>query len=196
MALIEKIKAVADAIRNKTGYPSTMTIDEMPDLIDMIESGTTMYSDNTYIVVDEAGNEIPAVLTEEEVKLTASAATDIRAGTTAVTDEGVVTGEKEIPAYYTSEGVAAISAGSSLVLYSPYFDFTKLQAIICTFNSSIDDSTAAEKVVINDNVYAVNSTASIATLSKDASIQAVKFGITNSSDTLCLIRYFMFKEEP
>lgn len=51
----------------------------------------TPVEDNTFILVDERGTELPAVLTEEKVDLTAEAS-DIRVGKTAVTDEGVVTG--------------------------------------------------------------------------------------------------------
>lgn len=51
----------------------------------------TFIEDNTYILVDEQGNELPAVLTEEKVDLTAEAS-DIRIGKTAVIDDGVVTG--------------------------------------------------------------------------------------------------------
>ena len=51
----------------------------------------TIIEDNTYILVDEQGNELPAVLTEEKVDLTAEAS-DIRAGKTAVIDDGIVIG--------------------------------------------------------------------------------------------------------
>lgn len=47
--------------------------------------------DNAFILVDENGNELAAVMTEEIVDLTAEP-TDIRAGKTAVTDDGVVVG--------------------------------------------------------------------------------------------------------
>lgn len=47
--------------------------------------------DNAFILVDEAGNELAAVMTEEEIDLTAEA-NDIRAGKTAVTDEGIIVG--------------------------------------------------------------------------------------------------------
>lgn len=47
--------------------------------------------DNTFILVDEQGNELAAVLTEEKVDLTATA-NDIRSGQTAVTDDGVTIG--------------------------------------------------------------------------------------------------------
>jgi hypothetical protein len=51
--------------------------------------------DNAFILVDEAGNEFEAVMTEEIVDLTAEA-NDIRAGKTAVTDDGVVVGTLDV----------------------------------------------------------------------------------------------------
>ena len=47
--------------------------------------------DNVYILVDDHGNELSAVMTEEIVDLTATA-NDIRTGKTAVTDDGVTVG--------------------------------------------------------------------------------------------------------
>lgn len=92
MALTEKLKAIADAVREVTGSTGLLTLDEMAEMIRSIEPGVVTYDANTYILVDQDGNEIPAVLTDEEVDLTATAK-DIRAGMTAVTDEGVVEGE-------------------------------------------------------------------------------------------------------
>lgn len=47
--------------------------------------------DNTFILIDENGNKLSAIMTEEIVDLTATAE-DIRFGKTAVTDAGVVVG--------------------------------------------------------------------------------------------------------
>lgn len=198
MALIDKLKAIADAIRNKTGYSLPLTLEEMPDMIETIEgNGAATYSDMTYILVDENGYEIPAVLTEEEVALTATAASDIRAGTTAVTDEGVVTGEKEIPAYYTEQGVRIVKPGQALdiYMYSDRCQYTKLQVIICAYNTSDDDSVSAEMVVINDNLYEVKSTEALASVSVDTDAQSIKLGITNESESSLIIRYVTIKEE-
>ena len=91
MALTEKLKAIADAVREVTGTTGLLTLDETAEMITYLNAGTETYDANTYILVDQDGNEIPAVLTEEEVELTATV-NDIRIGTTAVTDDGVVTG--------------------------------------------------------------------------------------------------------
>lgn len=53
MALTDKIKAIADAIRTKTGTTDTMTLEEMPDKIINIPSGAKEpYIEETY---DEDG---------------------------------------------------------------------------------------------------------------------------------------------
>lgn len=198
MALTDKLKAIADAIRNKTGYPSELTLDEMPDMIEAIEgNGAATYSDTTYIIVDENGYEVPATLTEEVVELTASAKTDIRAGTTAVTDEGVVTGEKEIPAYITDQGVSIVKPGMALdiYMYSDSCQYTKLQVIVCAYNTGYDDSVAAEMVVVNDNLYEVKSTEALAAVTVDADAQSIKLGIVNEGENSLLIRYVTIKEE-
>ena len=194
MALIDKIKAIADALRAKTGSTAPLTLDEMAETITLLDSGGGIETlDNTYILVDEEGNEYPAVLVDEEVTLTATT-NDIRKGTTAVTDEGVVTGEKEIPVYNTLEGSKAIPNGSKFILYTKDYDYTKFQAIICLFNTSLTDSVAADKVAINGNVYPVQSTEAVATITKHDDTTQIDLGITNDTGSPCVVRYFMYKE--
>lgn len=194
MALIDKIKAIADAIREKTGSTGLMNLDEMAEMITAMDSsGGVTTLDNTYILVDENGYEVPASFTEEVVDLTATT-NDIRIGTTAVTDEGVVTGEKEIPAYYVSEGRKAIPNGSPIILYHSDYDYTKIQAVICAFNTNMSDSVAAKQVVIEDNIYPVNSTTTSGTLIKNSDDGCIDFGITNESGGIWILRYFMYKE--
>lgn len=189
MALIDKLSAIADSIRAKTGLTGKLTLDQMVQNVDGID-----VMPETVILVDEDGNELPAVFTDETVELTATA-NDIRKGCTAVNGDGIVTGEKEIPSYHTTEGIAVIPAGGAFSIISSYYDYTKLQAIICVFNTSLTDSTAAEKVVIGDGVYAVMSTDVLSTLSKNDNTKSVELGIANDSGETRLIRYIMYKEE-
>ena len=81
---------------------------------------------STFIIVDQDGNEIPSVLVDEEIPITATT-NDIRKGVTAITNEGVVVGEKEIPSYYTNEGYRAVSKGSRFIIPHADYDYTKLQ---------------------------------------------------------------------
>lgn len=152
---------------------------------------------STYILVGEDGTEYPAALVEEEVELTATS-NDIRIGTTAITDTGVTYGEKVIPAYHTNEGIQIIPAGSRFVITSlkdlNLYDFTKLQAIICDYNTSLSDSVAALKVSINEKVYEVLDTVSIADVTRNDDEQIIDLGITNDSDTLKILRFITYKE--
>lgn len=150
----------------------------------------------TFIIEDENGNEFVGVVTDTVQVFTATD-DDVRAGVVYAGDNGVSIGSKEIPTYHTCEGYKIITAGSGFVLNwrnSNTYDYTKLQCIICPFNSSINNSVAAEKVVIEDNVYEVNSSESISTVIKDSQNYAIDIGIVNSTSTLYIIRYFTYRE--
>lgn len=186
-----KLTAIADAIRDKTNTIEAIPFDQIAEKIVELKDGEIP---NTIVLVDPSGNEIVAVRTDQEVQITATA-NDIRLGTTAVTEKGIITGEKEIPSYNTREGYRAVPAGSGFVIPTPtHYDYTKLQAIICPFNTSSTDSVSAEKVVINNNVHDVLTTTILAEVKKDDTNLRIDLGITNESDKPYLIRFFMYKE--
>lgn len=168
----------------------------MSSIVGKIIGGGGNSIPKTYILKTDDGREIPAVLTEEEVNLTATA-NDIRLGKVAVTENGVIEGTKVIPAYHTTEGYTLALAGREVSLSFPdrRYDYTKLQVIICPFNTSLDKSVGAEKVAINDGVYAVNSTDLLSKVTVDHSNKTIKLGITNDSSSIWVIRYFTYKEE-
>ena len=152
----------------------------------------------TFILVDEDGNELAAILTDEEVALTATP-NDIRLGTTAVTDKGVTSGEKIIPSYHTSEGYRLITKGSKVIIpnhdtIADDYDYTKLQILICTFNKNESNSTSTEKVSFNNYVYNVQSTEAISEVTKNHESKLIDLGIINDSDSIWLLRFFMYKE--
>lgn len=189
--LKNKLTSLANTIRERTGITGELTIEQMETHVKEFES-----MPETIILTDEAGNEVTAILTEEEVTLTATP-NDIRLGTTAVTGAGVVEGEKVIPTYHTYEGNRAIPAGSNCTIYLPdldTYDYTKLQVIICPFNSSVAGSVSAEQVCIEDHIYNVKSTTPIADVSKNSETKMIELGITNNSGTLLILRYFTYKE--
>lgn len=191
MALIDKIKAIADAIRERTGITAKMSLDEMAETISYMDVGSD--DTQTYILVDENGVEYPAVLVDDPVVLTATR-NDVRLGTTAVTEEGVITGEKEIPPYYATSGTKAITNGSEFVITVRDYDYTKLQVILCPFNSSITKSVSAEKVVIDDVLYPVRSNTIEANVVVNHDLKRIELGITNNSGSPYVIRYFNIKE--
>lgn len=184
------LDGLGDAIRSVTGSTKKYTPEEMIAEVKDILNATT------FILVDKDGNEYPAVYVDSDTVITATP-NDIRKGTTAITAEGVITGEKVIPAYYTTEGIRIVPVGSDLKIpfSSDRYDFTKLQAIICPFTSSYASSVAAEKVVIDENVYNVKSVDVVSIVQKDSINREVHLGVTNDSDTPYVLRYFTYKEE-
>lgn len=159
-------------------------------------SGTTPDSEgDVFILVDEAGNEATAVYVEEATVFDATA-NDIRSGKTAATESGVTLGTKDIPAYHLVEGYTAVPNGEAFKFSAgSKYDYTSLQAILCPFSGSMANSVAADKVVIGDKVYAVNSTEPIATVTKDSETQTIDLGISNDSGSPYVLRYFGYKEE-
>jgi hypothetical protein len=151
----------------------------------------------TLILEDTDGNQLTGVVVGREVIFTANAAEDIREGKVAATDAGVVTGSAIIPNYETSTGQKIIRSGRSFTLSLSQHDaynYTELQCIICAFNTSMDDSVAAEKVVIGDNVYSSNSTIVVSNVTKNLENKSIDFNLINTSDISCIIRYFTYKE--
>lgn len=181
------LQNLANAIRKVNGETKSYTPNEM------IEAVTNIMESATYILVDEDGNEVPAVYVDSEQVFTATA-NDIRIGTIAASDAGIIEGEKEIPAYYVSEGVRVITSGSPFRITIADFDFKKLQALVCPFNTSLSNSVSTEKVAIDNSVYNVLSTEIVSTIIKDTANSYADFGISNDTETRYLIRYFMYKE--
>ena len=151
----------------------------------------------TIVLEDEEGNKLVAVLVDEEVDFTATA-DDIREGKVAATDDGVTIGEKFIPSYQTSYGVKAVPAGRSFnitnLIKNDNYDYTKFQGIICRFNKNTAKSVGSEIVVIDDNVYKVQSTDSISVVTKNHDNKSIDLGITNEFGTPCVFRYITYKE--
>ena len=168
----------------------------MPIYGNMIGGGAAPLK--TLILEDENGNEFFGVVTDSAQLLTANAKNDIRSGTVAVTDEGIVTGSKEILEYRTTAAYRGILPGKSFTIplsdHNKY-DYTKLQCIIVKFNTSFSDSTSAEKIVINDGVYNVGSGEKIASVTKNEETQSIDLNITNTTENRYYIHYFTYREE-
>lgn len=180
---------------NDSNYLKNLFIDEAKKALEVSRGGSSSDDTQTYILVDEAGNEISAVMVEEETVFTATA-NDIREGMVAATDDGVTVGTKEIPSYHTTEGVQGVPAGSAFsIVIKDRYDYTKLQAIICPYNTTLADSVAAEKVCIENNVYSVGDVTPLATVYINQDTSSIELGITNDGSTPFVIRYFTYKEE-
>lgn len=170
-------------------------INEVKPALDRHSGGYGDDGTQMYILKDSDGTEYPAVVVSEETVFDATA-NDIREGKKAATDDGVITGTKEIPSYYVVEGYRLITAGKPFeTALTRHYDFTKMQAIICPFSNSLASSVAAEKVVIGENVYPVNSTDVIATVVRDDDAKKINLGFTNDTSSVYVLRYFTYKEE-
>lgn len=186
----DTLDGLADAIRSVTGTTRKFTPEEM------IEEVKDILNATTFVLVDKDGNEYPAVYVDSDVLITATP-NDIRKGTTAITAEGVVVGEKEIPNYRAVEGNVAIRSGRTMdvPLFSDMCEYTAIQVIVCDFNTNIDDSVAARKIAVDDNVYNVASTEILSTITVDPTLQTIKLGLANDSDKTAVIRYMIIKED-
>lgn len=157
-----------------------------------------MYSQlgKTFIITDADGNELTGVVVDQETVFDATAA-DVRIGKTFASDEGVAQGENTIT-YRTSEGVELIMPGAdfcitSLKLYNAY-NYTKLQCIITKYVSSMDQM-ATEKIVLNNNVYNVGSSISMAQVTKNNEGKTIDLNIINDTDNIYIIYFFTYAEE-
>lgn len=151
----------------------------------------------TFVIVDENGNEIAGVVTDNPVIFTATD-NDVREGTVYASDSGISTGTKVIPSYHSLVGKRKITSGS--VLKIPFYDslnlydYTELQGLVCEFHNSTSDSVAATMSVIDDTVYPVGSTEERSKVIKDHEKQTINLGVTNTSENAVVVRYFLYKE--
>lgn len=159
--------------------------------------GATGGLPKSFLLETEDGVQLVGVTVGEETVFDATD-NDVREGKIYASDNGVSTGTKNIPSYHTTTGYRLITSGSTFATYPlanlNLYDFTELQVIICPFVETVDNSTAAEKVVINENVYVVNSNEPIATVIRDGENKTINLGIINDSEGLYLMRYFTYKE--
>ena len=152
--------------------------------------------DKMFILLDEDGTEYPAVVVNEETVFDATA-NDIREGKIAATEEGVTIGTKEIPAYITTEGSKLIRAGKPMIITTTgnKYEYTKLLAAVCAYNTSMSNSVAVTMSCINDYVYPVASTEVLAAVTIDRDAKNINLGLVNDSTNSVVIRYITYKEE-
>lgn len=184
----DTLQGIGNSIREVTGSRKKFTPEEMMDEIKNILNAAT------FILVDQDGNEYPAIYVESDTVLTATE-NDIRKGTTAVTAEGITEGTKEIPAYHTYEGVAFVPPGGKCEIGVKTYDYTKLQALVCSYSGTLENSVATTRVSINSKVYEAGSTVAIADVSVDHARKKINLGVINEGPDPCVIRFFTYKEE-
>lgn len=164
----------------------------------IIANGGDVSADSVLFLATDNGD--MAYLTAPEIledsPLTATAKQDIRVGTVAVTNDGIVIGEKNFPNCEITSGKIVIMPNMRLQIHLPendLYEYTEIQVIICEFNSTLDDSVKAEMVCMGNNVYKVNTTEVLSTITKNDVEKVIDFGIINSKDVPMVIKYFTYK---
>ena len=152
----------------------------------------------TFILTDENGNELTAVCVDKETVFTATD-NDVREGMIYASDGGVSTGTKDIPAYRTTAGIQMIYPGSIFSIplsdHNKY-DYTVFQCTISLANlGDMNSSVETSMISIKDGVYEVNSTTTLATISKNSDTKSIDLNITNDSENYYLIHYFTYRME-
>ena len=151
----------------------------------------------TLLLVDEDGNEITGVVVNQETVFTAHD-NDVREGMVYASECGVSTGTKDIPAYKTTQSSILVLPGEAFSIPLSHYDkynYTKLQAIITKFNTSVSDSVFTEKIVFEDCVYLVNSLTKVSDVLKNIDAKSIDLNLTNDTDDMYMIHYFTYKEE-
>ena len=191
--LVNQKAAIKTALENQ-GKEPTDSLGSYAGLIDGLENPDNVVY---FVTADDGETETFANLHgKEKVELTATE-NDVRVGTSVISKHGYMEGTKDIPGYVTSQGFISIKPNCNMEigLSDDKYDYTKLQAMIMPYNSSISNSVAVDKVVIDDKVYNANSTEVVSIVSKDATNKSISLGITNG-DNIVVIRYFTYKEVP
>lgn len=189
--LVDQKQAIKESLENQ-GKEPTEKISTYAGLIAELENPEQV----TYCVTVDGENKTYATLYgEERAELTATP-NDIRTGTVAITDDGLTTGEKDIPAYHTTRGAVAVMPKQEFKISSlkERYDYTELFCLIAPWNETIENSVAVDKSVLYDSVYPVSSTQKLADVVKDATNKAIKLGITNGS-TPYVIHFMTYREE-
>ena len=163
----------------------------------MVGSSGGMLGKTVEIISDD-GVDLMGVVVDQETVLTAVASKDIREGTTAVTNEGLVIGSKRIPAYETTQGFRLIDPGAAFTIEQLEYDkynYTQLQCMIAPLNTSVSDSCAVDKIAINNAVFNTGSANKIADVTKNLETKSIDLNITNTSSNTYIIYFFTYKEE-
>lgn len=149
---------------------------------------------DTYLISD-GENLYPTTLVDDPPLNLTATKNDVRLGKTAILSGGLETGEKDIPLYHTHKGAALVMPNQEFKISfdSNMYDFTALQAVIAPYNTSMANSVAVDKTVIETEVYPVQSTEKLSDVVKNAENKTINLGITNGASPY-VIKYFTYKE--
>lgn len=147
-------------------------------------------------IVDGNGNTLVGTVTDSAVVFDATRE-DVKVGKMFASNDGVQEGI-DTKTYRTTQASRAILPGESFsipLVSNDRYNYTKFQAMIAKFNITIDDSVSVNKIVFNDVVYDVNSTAKLSNVAKNTLTKSIDLNITNSTSDTYVIHYSTYKEE-
>lgn len=147
-------------------------------------------------VVDGAGNTLIGTVTDSEVNLDATRE-DVKIGKIFASNDGIQEGT-DTRTYRVVFASYLILPGEDYSISLPEYErynYTQFNAMISKFNTTIDDSTAIEKIVLNDCVYNVNSTIALSTITKNQETKSIDLNITNDTEDIYVVYIATYKEE-
>lgn len=147
-------------------------------------------------IVDDNGNTLVGAVTDSEVVFDATR-DDVKAGKTFASADGVQEGI-DTRTYRTTHATQLVLPGEDFSIPledNEKYNYTKFQAMIAEFNTTISDSISVEKVSLNDSVYNVNSTTKLSDITKNATSKSIDLNITNNTDNTYIVHYNTYKEE-
>ena len=150
----------------------------------------------TFIIEGEDGTEIIGTVVGNETLLTATP-DDIRKGKIAATDDGIVEGTKDIPAYSTRSAYRLVANNKSLSIplnENDRYDYTKFQCIVAVYSSDYSNTAITKYVSINDVLFSVETNEKVSDITKNHNTKTIDLNITNNSGSNYLIFYFTYKE--
>lgn len=147
-------------------------------------------------IVDGNGNTLVGTVTDSAVVFDATRE-DVKVGKMFASNDGVQEGI-DTRTYRTTRASRAILPGESFSIPledNDMYNYTKFQAMIANFNTTIADSISVSKISFNNSVYNVSSTIKLSDVTKSVSTKSINLNITNDTSNVYIIHYALYKGE-
>ena len=144
----------------------------------------------------EDGTVLEGVVADEAPVIDATAK-DVRKGKTVITNQGVIEGETEIPAYETRMSYLLVSPNDvcSISLSSKdRYDYTKFQCVVVVFSPDYNSNVVTKYISMNDGLFSVETSEKVSDISKNNETKSIDLNIINDSEDIYEITYFTCKE--
>ena len=150
----------------------------------------------TVEIISDDWTVLMGVVVDQEQILDAKPS-DVRIGKKVVSDSGVIEGTNTIT-YRTRKMSYLIFPGEDFSIPiedHDLYNYTKAQCIIAKFNTTILQSVEVNMIVLENNVYNVNSTQVLSSITKNTNTKSIDLNITNNTDDTYVVHLFAYKEE-